>query len=57
MKEYEEIPVFLKRKEGRLVCICLKGHKRCREPCERELLIRDKFKGWQNTMPKDKWGR
>ena len=56
MKEKEKIPVRVKVINGKTVCICLKGCKRPQH-CEPDIVERDIFRGWQETMRRDKYGK
>lgn len=56
MKETEKIPVYIRIENGRTVCICHAGMKGCNHPCEHDLVTRDKFRGWQSTMKRDRYG-
>ena len=56
MKEKETIPVYVKVLCGRTMCICMKGCNR-KEYCERDVVERDLFRGWQQTMRRDRYGR
>lgn len=57
MNSTEKIPVFIKTIQGKTVCICHADAKKCKDPCERDFVIRDKFDGWQETMMRDPFGR
>jgi len=52
----ERIPVFVRIIKGRTVCICHAGSKRCRRNCERAVVERDRFKGWEQIMRRDRFG-
>lgn len=41
---------------GRTVCICTARNKGCKKQCERDVVERDLFRGWDSTM-RDKYGR
>lgn len=56
MKEKENIPVYVKVINGKTMCICLKGCNRSRY-CERDVVQRDIFRGWRETIKRDKYGR
>ena len=53
----EEIPVYIKFVNGRTTCICLRRKKGCNQPCEKDVVERDPFRGWQDTMFRDRYGR
>lgn len=57
MKEKEMIPVFIRVVNGRTACLCKQDAKRCKMPCERDVVTRDKFVGWENTMRRNKFGK
>lgn len=57
MENVEKIPVYVKIIRGKTVCICYAGAKRCKGDCDREVVKRDKFAGWQGTMRRDRYGR
>ena len=56
MKEKEAIPVYVTVINGRTMCICMKGCNR-KEYCERDVVERDLFRGWKQTMRRDRYGR
>ncbi|MBQ1778447.1 MAG: hypothetical protein IIZ93_09860 [Acidaminococcaceae bacterium] len=56
MKEKEKIPVRVKIINGKTVCICMKGCNR-QQYCEADYVERDKFRGWESTMKRDKYGK
>jgi hypothetical protein len=56
MQQYEKIPVWVKVINGVTLCICRKGCDH-REHCEREYVFRDRFRGWEQTMMRDRYGR
>lgn len=57
MESTEKIPVYLKIEKGKTVCVCHAGRKGCEESCQRDVVTRDKFKGWQETMRRNRFGR
>ena len=57
MQEHEKIPVWVRIVDGKTVCICHRGHKGCEKPCDKDVVTRDKFAGWQSTMCRDRFGR
>lgn len=57
MQEKEKIPVWAQIVNGKTVCICLRGHKACQKPCEKDVVTRDRFAGWQHIMDRDRFGR
>ena len=58
MKEQEIIPVFiLYGKKGKAVCICHADRKGCNRKCQRDIVIRDKYEGWIQTLCRDRYGQ
>lgn len=57
MEETEKIPVYLKIVNGKTVCICHVRDKGCENNCQRDIVTRDKFDGWKNTLYRNKFGR
>ena len=57
MKENEDIPVFVRIEKGKTVCICHAGDKHCQRSCERVSVQRNRFKGWQSTMKRNRYGQ
>lgn len=53
MQEQEKIPVWVQIVNGKTVCICHRGRKGCKKPCEKDVVTRDKFAGWQGIMRRD----
>ena len=56
MKEQETIRVYADFNEGKTVCICLRSNKLCNKPCQPEIVVRDKFRGWQAIAKRDRYG-
>lgn len=56
MEETEKIKVFVDIVNGRTVCICTRQHKGCAKQCEKDVVERDRFRGWMNTT-RNKYGR
>ena len=57
MEDKERIPVFLKIKNGKTVCVCHADDKGCNANCQRDVVTRDKFDGWKKTLYRDRYGR
>lgn len=58
METIEKIPVYIKIINGKTVCVCHAGARKCKDPsCTRDVVTRDKFIGWRQTMGRDKFGR
>lgn len=58
MDQFERIKVYVKVKDGKIVCICVRRDKcsNCAE-CEADVVSRDRFRGWESSMRRDKYGR
>lgn len=57
MKAKETIEVFIDTKKGETVCICKRSRKRCGKNCQPDVVERDKFRGWETIMNRDRFGR
>ena len=57
MNNYEKIPVYVRLINGRTVCICKQDHKRCKMPCEKDEVTRDRYNGWEKSFYRDKRGK
>lgn len=57
MQEKEKIPVFIRIEGGKTVCLCPRSRKGCKKPCEKDVVTRDVFEGWKQTMQRDRFGR
>lgn len=57
VEEHEKIQVYIKIVQGRTVCICRANNKGCAECCERDVVTRDRFRGWQSTMKRSRYGK
>ena len=57
MQTEEKIPVYIKIIDGKTVCVCHARIKKCNRSCTRDIVTRDKFEGWKETMRRDKFGR
>ena len=57
MKGVEKIPVFVRIERGVTICVCHAGAKACARDCRRDVLLRDRYKGWKSTMRRDRYGR
>ena len=57
MKNVEKIPVYVRIINGRTACICKQDHKRCKMPCEKDEVTRDKYNGWEKSFYRDKHGK
>ena len=63
MKTTETIPVYIRIENGKTVCICHAGrrkseYEKCRDAyCTRDVVVRDKFAQWKQTMKRDRFGK
>ena len=57
MKDTERIPVYIRIVNGKTVCVCHASHPMCDGRCERDMVTRDKFRGWQTTMHRNRYGQ
>ena len=58
MQEKEKIPVYVDvGKNGKTKCICAMSRKGCGKVCSPDLVTRDRFYGWRESMNRDKYGR
>lgn len=57
MEKIEKIPVFIDYRDGKTVCICHAGRKRCKKNCIRDEVDRDKFRDWKKTMNRSRFGK
>ena len=57
MEKYETIPVHIDYSNGKPVCMCLQSNKRCGKPCERDVVLRDRYNEWQSTFRQNKYGK
>ena len=57
LKPIEKIPVYVRIVNGYATCICHASAKRCKMPCERGVVSRDRYEQWQATMKRDRYGK
>ena len=57
MKTTEMIEVYVYIWGGKTVCICKRDQKRCKKNCEPDIVERDKFRGWEECLWKDRYGK
>lgn len=50
MKDKELIRVYIRTDHGETVCICKRSNKGCDRRCDKDVVERDKFRGWEKTM-------
>ena len=46
----KRIKVYMKIENEKIVCLCLKARKRCKDRCETDEVFYDQFKGWQSCV-------
>ena len=56
MKEKEKIKVYICTVKGETVCMCMKNNKKCPKHCEEDIVTRDRFRAWESTMKRNKYG-
>ena len=58
MEQKEKIKVFILFDGGKTSCICSRSRRKCNNPeCKPDVVLRDKFYGWRDTMSQDKYGK
>jgi hypothetical protein len=57
VKDKEIIKVYVDIVKGETTCMCMKGKKQCRKPCSKDVVTRDRYKGWESTMRRNKYGK
>lgn len=58
MQEQELVKVFVRVVDGKTICICHRRHKKCdSKECTEDEVTRDRFRGWKDTMKRDRFGR
>lgn len=57
MECIEKIPVYIRIANGKTVCICHAGAKKCGRTCQRDKVSRDRFDEWQKAMNRNKYGQ
>lgn len=57
METKEKIKVFIRYENGKTVCICPRDKKRCGHKCEPDVVERDKFRGWEETFRRNRYGK
>lgn len=57
MGKTELISVYIKIEKGRTVCMCPRWKKRCNQPCEKDIVERDPYRGWEETLYRDRYGK
>lgn len=53
----EYLRVFRRECEGKTVCMCLQSAKKCQRRCVKDVVERDKYRGWQDTFKVDRFGK
>ena len=56
VQEREMIEVFIRMRKGKTVCICKREAKGCERACQPDVVTRDKFQGWEDTMARNRYG-
>lgn len=58
MQQYEKLKVYIRLEKGQTVCMCLKNNKGCAcKECHEDIVVRNRYAGWQSTMKRDRWGK
>lgn len=57
MADKERIPVFIRTRKGKTICVCHAAFKGCGRDCERDVVTRDKYREWQSTMTTNRYGK
>jgi hypothetical protein len=57
IKTVELIAVFIDYRNGKTVCICPANKKRCGKNCVRDIVERDKYRDWEKTMNRSRFGK
>ena len=57
MKDTEQIPVYIRIWDGKTICVCHAEDKGCDRRCERDVVTREIFRGWQATMIRNRYGQ
>lgn len=57
MQHKETLKVFIDFQNGKVICMCLRSHRRCNKPCLMDTVERDKYRGWQQLTRVDKYGK
>jgi hypothetical protein len=53
----ERIPVYVRIRKGKTVCICHAGMKGCDRNCAQDKVTRDKFDQWEKTFHRNRYGK
>ena len=57
MKDKEIIPVYVRIINNKTACLCKQDHKRCKMPCEKDEVTRDRYNGWERSFYRDRNGK
>lgn len=57
MEGKERIKVYVDIVKGETICMCMKRQKHCNKQCGEDVVTRDRFKGWESTMKRNKYGK
>lgn len=53
----EKIPVYIYTERGKVKCVCHADRKGCGRNCQPDVVTRDKYRGWKETMLRDRYGK
>lgn len=57
METTEKISVYIDIENGKTVCICHTSAKGCGKNCPRDTVERDKYREWEQTMKRNRYGK
>ena len=57
MQSKETIKVYIDYRNGETKCICKRSHKLCDKHCVKDVVERDKFRGWQEAFKVNRYGK
>lgn len=57
MQSKETIKVYIDYQDGKTVCICKRSKKMCGKYCVKDVVERDKFRGWIDTFKVNRYGK
>ncbi len=57
MQKREKIKVYIDYQDGQTVCICKRSRKGCNKNCHKDIVERDKYRGWRQTFNVNKYGK
>ena len=53
----EYLRVFRRENNGKTECMCLQSAKKCGRHCIKDVVERDRYRGWQDTFKVDRFGK